>query len=378
MKKMRNIFSLKSVILAIACILSLVVFAVLLLISAWLMGKQESQQAASRWSAENDAAQISCFFSVNAAVTSDTLEAFSHSVDSALEEASIVSESPNGNARLWADAYSASGKITLDSNIASVTVDAIGIGGDFFLFHPVRLLNGSYFSGNDVMQDYCIIDELTAWKLFGSNDVAGQIIEIKGVSHVITGVVRHEDGKLYKAAGLDEAMVYVSYDTLNKYGSCNGINHYEIVMPNPVSGYALNYVTEHIGVSENDVEIVENNKRYSALNRVKQIGEFSTRSMNGKAIIYPYWENVARAYEDILATLMLFILLFGGIPAIIIAVTIILLWKRKTWTVKGVLLKGKDAAEMKLSRMRTAAKEKRKSKKKHNQEWVDIKEYEEE
>ena len=119
MKKMRNIFSLKSVILAIACILSLVVFAVLLLISAWLMGKQESQQAASRWSAENDAAQISCFFSVNAAVTTDTLEAFSHSVDSALEEASIVSESPNGNARLWADAYSASGKITLDSNISS-------------------------------------------------------------------------------------------------------------------------------------------------------------------------------------------------------------------------------------------------------------------
>ena len=403
MKKMRNIFSLKSVILAIACILSLVVFAVLLLISAWLMGKQESQQAASRWSAENDAAQISCFFSVNAAVTADTLEAFSHSVDSALEEASIVSESPNGNARLWADAYSADGKITLKSERGTlqadaigiggdffrfhpvkllygsyISVDAIGIGGDFFLFHPVRLLNGSYFSGNDVMQDYCIIDELTAWKLFGSNDVAGQIIEIKGVSHVITGVVRHEDGKLYKAAGLDEAMVYVSYDTLNKYGSCNGINHYEIVMPNPVSGYALNYVTEHIGVSENDVEIVENNKRYSALNRVKQIGEFSTRSMNGKAIIYPYWENVARAYEDILATLMLFILLFGGVPAIIIAVTIILLWKRKTWTVKGVLLKGKDAAEMKLSRMRTAAKEKRKSKKKHNQEWVDIKEYEEE
>ncbi len=378
MKKMRNKFSLKSVILAIACIISLIVFAVLLLISGWLIGKQESQQAASRWSAENDAAQISCFFSVNASVTTDTLESFSHSVDSALEEASIVSESPNGNARLWADAYSASGKITLDSNIASVTVDAIGIGGDFFLFHPVRLLNGSYFSGNDVMQDYCIIDELTAWKLFGSNDVAGQIIEIKGVSHVITGVVRHEDGKLYKAAGLDEAMVYVSYDTLNKYGSCNGINHYEIVMPNPVSGYALNYVTEHIGISENDVEIVENNKRYSMVNRIKQIGEFSTRAMNGKAIIYPYWENVARAYEDILATLMFFILLFGGVPAIIIAVTIILLWKRKTWTVKGVLLKGKDSTEMKLSRMRTAVKEKRKGKKNHKQEWVDIKEYEEE
>lgn len=378
MKKMRKQLSLKSVILVIACVISLVLFGVLLLISQWIIGKQETQQAAARWSANKDAAQISCFFSVNAAVTQDTIEAFSHSVDSALEEASIVSESPNGNARLWTDAYSALGKITLKSNISSVTVDAIGIGGDFFQFHPVRLLNGSYFSGNDLMQDYCILDELTAWKLFGSNDIAGQVIEINGVSHVVTGVVEHKDSKLYKAAGLDEALVYVSYDSLSKYGTNNGINHYEIVMPNPVSGYALNYVTEHIGVSEKDVEVVENSKRYSILNRIKQIGKFGTRAMNGKAIIYPYWENVARGYEDILAIIMLFTLLFGGIPAIIIIVTAVIFWRRKTWTVKGSLLKGKDAVEMKLSRMRTAAKEKRQNKKKQKQEWVDIKEYEEE
>lgn len=378
MKKMRVRFSLKCIILTIVCVVSLVMFGVLMLVSSLLIGKQETQQAADRWSAGKDAAQVSCFFSVNATVTQDTLEEFSHSVDSALEEASIVSESPNGEARLWADAYSASGKITLKSNIASVTVDAIGIGGDFFLFHPLQLLNGSYFSGNDLMQDYCILDELTAWKLFGSNDIAGQVLEINGVSHVVTGVVQHKDSKLYQAAGLDEALVYVSYDTLNKYGSHSGINHYEIVMPNPVSGYALNYVTEHIGVAENDVDIVENSNRYSVLNRVKQIGELSTRAMNGKAIIYPYWENIARAYEDILAIIMLFLLLFAGCPAIIIGVTLCVLWKRKTWTVKGTLLKWKDAAEMKLSRMRTAAKEKRKSKKNRKQEWVDIKEYEEE
>ena len=54
------------------------------------------------------------------------------------------------------------------------------------------------------------------------------------------------------------------------------------------------------------------------------------------------------------------------------------MWKRKTWTVKGVLLKWKDAAEMKFSRMRTDAKEKRQIKKKQKKEWTDIKEYEEE
>ncbi len=378
MKKMRRNFSVRHIIPVIVCAVSLLLGIVLILISNLLMSKLETQQAALRWSEQKDAAQISCFFSVNANVTQDKLEEFAHKVDSALEEASIVSASENEGARLWTDAYSASGKITVKSNISSATVDAIGIGGDFFLFHPVQLLSGSYFSGNDLMQDYCVLDELTAWKLFGSNDIAGQVVEINGVSHVVTGVVQHKENKLHKAAGLDEALIYVSYDTLNKYGTNNGINHYEIVMPNPVSGYALNYVTENIGVSELEVDIVENSSRYSVLGRIKQIGEFATRAMNGKAIIYPYWENIARAYEDILATLMLFILLLIGVPAIIVIGILILLWKRKTWTVKGVLLKWKDAAEMKFSRMRTAAKEKRQMKKKQEKEWIDIKEYEEE
>lgn len=378
MKKRKKSLSVKHIVLGIACLVSLGIYEILGLISDSMIQKLETQQAAQRWSEQEDVAQVSCFFSVNARVTQDTLEEFSYSVDSALEEASIVSASENEGARLWTDAYSASGKITIKSNISSVTVDAIGIGGDFFLFHPVQLLNGSYFSGNDLMQDYCVLDELTAWKLFGSNDIAGQVVEINGVSHVVTGVVQHEEGKLYETAGLDEALVYVSYDTLSKYGSSNGINHYEIVMPNPVSGYALNYVTENIGISENDVEIIENSSRYSGLNRIKQIGKFATRAMNGKAIIYPYWENVARAYEDILATLMFFMLLTGGFPVIIVVGKLILLWKRKTWTVKGVLLKWKDMAEIKLSRMRTERKEKRKSKKKQKQEWVDVKEYEEE
>ena len=160
------------------------------------------------------------------------------------------------------------------------------------------------------MQDYVVIDEETAWQLFGSNDIAGQTVEIAGVTHIVTGVVKHTDTDLYKAAGLDDMLVYVSYDSLEKYGTNNGINHYEVVMPNPVKGYALDYVTKNIGVNEREVEIVENSSRYSLLNRIKQIKELPTRSMNGKAIIYPYWENIARVYADVLVVLMLLELLF--------------------------------------------------------------------
>ncbi len=65
--------------------------------------------------------------------------------------------------------------------------------------------------------------------------------------------------------------------------------------------FAYSKVKEGIGIDEKNVEIVENSRRYSLPNRIKTILAFGTRSMNGKAIIYPYWENLARGYEDIFA-----------------------------------------------------------------------------
>ena len=207
------------------------------------------------------------------------------------------------------DAYSADGKITLVNGSNTLDANAIGIGGDFFLFHPLKLITGSYFSGNDLMQDYCIIDQDAAWQLFGSNDVVGMTVYIGNVPHIVTGVVRRPQGRMEKAAGLTSTVVYVSYETLEAYGTSNGINHYEIVMPNPVDEFAYGKVKDGIGIDEKNVEIVENSRRYSLPNRIKTILAFGTRSMNGKAIIYPYWENLARGYEDIIALLTVFMLL---------------------------------------------------------------------
>lgn len=352
-------FSAGQLKLLMSCIISFVLFVLLAVISHLMINSQETQQMAKRWSEEEAVAQVSCFFSVNATITPDSIEEFEHGLDSALEEASIVSSSPNANARLWADAYSADGQITVESNLGSITVDAIGIGGDFFLFHPLPLLSGSYFSGNDVMQDYCILDQEAAWKLFGSNDVAGQVVSIGGVAHIVTGVVKQEEGSLYEAAGLDGSQIYVSYQTLEQYGRNNGINHLEIVMPNPVSGYAKNYVAEAIGIGEKELEVVENSNRFSLLNRIKHVGKLATRAMNGKAIIYPYWENVARACEDILALLMLLELLFLGFPVVVILIIIIGMWKHKTWTVKGVVLRWKGVLEDKIVRKRSQHRKKK-------------------
>lgn len=336
---------MKKIVLGISGGVSFLLFLILLFVANHLGKTQDSQTMAERWSKKKDVAQVSCFFSVNAGITEDRIMEFEHSIDSALINASVVQESENPGARLWADAYSADGKITLSSDKSYLDADAIGIGGDFFLFHPLKLLSGSYFSGNDLMQDYCIIDQDAAWQLFGSNNVAGMTVNIGGIPHIVMGVVERPEGRLMEAAGLDSTLVYVSFQTLSELGRCNGINHYEIVMPDPVTGFAEKLVREGLGTSEKETEVLENTSRYSFLSRLKLIPGFGTRSMNGKAIIYPYWENVARGYEDILAVITFFELLFLLYVVVLALVFFGIWWKHKGWTLRDVWLYVKDKAE---------------------------------
>ncbi len=351
---------MKKIVLGISGGISFLIFLILLFATSYLGQSQLTQTTASRWSSKKNASQVSCFFSVGSGITQDEIIDFEHTVDGALVDASVVQESENPGARLWADAYSADGSVTISSDKGSVTADAIGIGGDFFLFHPVKLLYGSYFSGNDLMQDYCVIDEDAAWQLFGSNDVAGMTVYIGGIPHIVTGVVERQSGRLAEAAGLDSTLVYVSYQTLSELGQNNGINHFEIVMPNPVTGFAVNYIKEKLGADEKKTEIVENTTRYSLVSRLKLLTQFGTRSMNGKAIIYPYWENIARSYEDILALMTLFGILFLAYPVGLGLVFFCIWWKHKGWTMRDVRLKLMDKAERWVERRR----EKRKRKKK--------------
>jgi hypothetical protein len=337
--------SRKRKILSITGAVSFVIFLIFTGIIASLISHDASQQMAVRWGGGKDVSQVSSFFAREAQVSQDTLENFRHSIDDALQANSIKEESTNPGARLWTDAYSATGKLTVKSDRGSVDAEAIGIGGDFFQFHPEQLLYGAYFSGNDVLKDYCILDEDGAWQLFGSSDVAGQMVTISGIPHVVTGVIRRPAGKLYEEAGLDTTIVYVSYETLHDLGTDYGINHYEIVMPNPVSSFAANYIRDNIGVPEEDMEVVENSTRYDLLKRLELITKFGSRSMNGKGIIYPFWENVARGYEDITALLTFISLLFLGYSLVLAIIGVILAWKHKRWTLKSMYSKIKDKWE---------------------------------
>lgn len=340
----------KTIALLAAAVLCAAAGCILLAIAGHTMRALPEQSMAERWSPEGNAAQISCFFSQRAGITPDRLEEFEHCLDSYLTENSVEAASDNPGARLWADTYSGEGKISLTSERATVEADAVGFGGDFFLFHPQELLYGNYFSGNDLNQDYCVIDEDAAWQLFGSSNVAGMTVSIGGIPYIVQGVIRRPAGRMIGAAGLDSTCVYVTYRTLERYGAVSGINHYEIVMPDPVKQFAYKYVKEQLGREERETEVVENSSRFDLVNCLKRIRNFDTRSMNGRAILYPYWENLARGYEDRVGLLLVSAVAVLVYPILYGIVSFLYFWRHKGWTFKDLWIKIKDRAERYLER----------------------------
>ena len=127
-------------------------------------------------------------------------------------------------------------------------------------------------------------------------------------------------------------------------------------MPNPISNYAENLVREGLASNEKEVQVIENSSRYSFLNRLKVIAAFGTRSMNSKAIIYPYWENVARGYEDVIALLTLLMLLFLLYPIGVLWGMWMYWWRHKGWTMKERWIEITDKIERKAERLRCKIK----------------------
>ena len=170
--------------------------------------------------------------------------------------------------------------------------------------------------------------------------------------HFVEGVIKREEGKLAKRAGLDKSIVYVSNETLNAYGTGKGISTYEVVAPNPVKGYVYNKVKEKIGVKEDDMIVVENSSRYSAEALIPVILDFGMRSMQHTAVRFPYWENMARGFEDMRALVLLLQSILLLSPIVIMISFLAIKWKQRTFTWKDVGNKVIDFKERSIQYLR--------------------------
>ena len=296
------------------------------------MNLLRTQEAADRWRGQSEErfAQVSAFLPVNETQDVSAVRTFRQKLNQAMIDASL--EAPEGGS-LYQDAWSGTAtSVAVSGPAGKSNVTTYGVGGDFFLFHPYTLLSGSYISESDFAQDRVVLDENLAWQLFGSSDVAGMEVTIGERNYPVAGVVRLEDDKATKKALTDPALMFMSFDALNAIQETK-FDTYEIVMPDPISGYALSVIKDKFPLG--DGVAVENSNRYSALSLAKVALAYGERSMNTHAVIYPYWENAARLTEDYAALFLLLMVLFAITPAVFVLVWLIR-------TIKRLITEAKD------------------------------------
>ena len=203
------------ILCAVFWILSAVIGAVL----DGITSTMPDQTYRSRWSPEGNCAQISTYLSESAAASDDTVKELRAAFSNALQSESIAlteKQIENG-ASLMDDCYCGIASADVSTPDDSVSVTMIGVGGDFFNFHPLELQSGYYFSEEELMRDRVLLDDQTAWRLFGSPDVVGLSVQIGGEPHYIAGVFKRPEGRFYSAAGMGDYLIFASYESLCKY-----------------------------------------------------------------------------------------------------------------------------------------------------------------
>lgn len=297
--------------------------------------------AADSWAGESEQsfAQLACYLPTDKSLEETDIYSFRQTLETQLTESSM--EAPE-NGSLYTDAYSGTSTLTVTTARGNAQVRVTGVGGDYFRFHPLLLRSGSYLAETDLMKDRVLLDEELAWKLFGGMDLTGLSVTINGADYYVAGVVAREKDPYSSIAYSDGAGMFMSYEALKACDESVGINCYEIVMPNPITSFAKNMVTEHFPL--NDGILVENSSRYSLGNLLNVIRNFGKRSMGLNGIIYPYWENAVRFTEDYAALLLVLTVLFALTPVVSAVVFLIRLirngLRKGTYLVKHTVESG--------------------------------------
>ena len=279
-----------------------------------------TMNAANTWAGESDMpfAQLACYLPDDQMLEETDVWSFRQTLEKQLTDAAL--EAPE-NGSMYTAAYSGKGTLTVTAERGNAQVEVIGVGGDYFRFHPLQLRSGSYLAETDLMQDRVILDEELAWKLFGGMDLTGLSVTINGADYYVAGVVSREDDHYSSIAYNDGAGMFMSYSALKACNDAVSINCYEIVMPNTITSFAKNMVQEHFPLK--DGIVVENSSRYSLGNLLRVVGDFGKRSMGLNGIIYPYWENAVRLTEDYAALLLVLTVLFALMPGISVTVVVV-------------------------------------------------------
>ncbi|MBQ8296730.1 MAG: ABC transporter permease [Ruminococcus sp.] len=323
-------FTKRRIAAAALNIMSLAGFMVLTQIGSSQAESQQYNYAAERWENgdESDSyAQISCFFPESADFTTDSVGSARAGVLNALK---TVSMAPEEGQKLCPDAYSAEvGQATVKGDITGRSeAEITAVGGDFFLIHNFTLLDGAFFSDEDVMQDGAVIDRSLAWALYGSHEVSGMKLTINGVQFYISGVIETPQTDEEQQCAGELPRAYISYDgataiaaeasadTGSAQERFNSVTCYEILMPDPVESYAFQSIEVYMESLDCGAAVIQNSGRFEVFKRLGAIKNISDTAVQDSGIVYPWWENASRITEFRLSFICLGAALCLAVPTV--------------------------------------------------------------
>ena len=330
------------------CALLLLLAVTLALFFRHVTGMLPSQQAAERWAGDvGRFAQITVFLPEHDGLSQPAVQGLQAAIWGALNAEGLEPDTPAG-APVFA--YSAEGVLRVTSRYRNpVDVYVTGVGGNFFLFHPVQLISGAMLPAESLNRDLVLIDETLAWWLFGATDVAGMELIIDGAPYLISGVYRPLQNFASRAAYGEMPHLFLYYEALAAL-SLGGtpITTVEAVLPNPISGIAEEIVTDALeaaNVEEGRFVLVDNTSRYTLFSLLDVIRDFGQRSMYRTGLRLPHWENAARMAEDFAALSLVLILIVLVYPANLAVRVCARRWRQRKWRIKLARKKLDDLRE---------------------------------
>jgi hypothetical protein len=314
-------------------------------------GSLEAQNMAGRWqNGELKYSQVSVFYPKGMYGSSET-ETMRGKITEAVKAGAFRPE--NEDAKIWIDSYcsviTVSDVYVYDdrngkTNSAGSGFSVMGVGGEFFEFHPLKLISGNYIYDDELRNDRAVLDEQAAWDIFSSFDVVGMKFQAGGMEFEVAGVVKAEENRFVKKAYPESPLIYVHYDALAEARMDKDLLCYEAVLPDPVSNYAKNIILEKFGVNtmtvpedgkdpekKLDVLITENSTRYSLPSLWAGLKNFDMMSVQDKCIAFPYWENAARMAGVRMEILFFFSVLLFAFIIIMLCAAVCRLYLNRKW-----------------------------------------------
>lgn len=305
-----------------ACIILLAISE----LCVFLMQEQiEFIDAGERWSANGDRyATITMYTENNSAVSSDQVLSWVYSMDNSLLESSIT---PTEGARSWAYCYIAEDTLSITGPKGRASAEVMAVGGDFFVFHPMKFTYGSSFLNDNSNPMGVVLDRDLAWKLFGAENIVGMTLTIGETEFVVTGIAEKEsNGGTYAYTYGDRPRMYMSHAGYSKIvGDGANITMFEAALPNAVKSFAKNIFDGVVSVNEETTVVSEASDRFSLTTRFNNMKTLKYSWIRQNKIEYPYWENEAKVMDYACAILMIFEVGIAGIGVATMLLSFILL-----------------------------------------------------